>query len=224
MAEPLTDSIQDYLKAIYELTRSGEPASTNALAARLGVEPASVTGMVQKLAAARPPLVIYRKHRGVKLTSAGQRAALEVIRHHRLLEAWLVKSLGYSWDQVHFEAEKLEHVISEEFEQRMAAALGYPVRDPHGEPIPSPDLVMPSDRSVPLATLETGQKAIVRRVDAQDQSLLRHLEELRLIPGAAVEVVDVSEFDHVMHVRVQARRELAILGPAITGRVFVEEV
>ncbi len=224
MAELLTDSIQDYLKAIYELTRSGEPASTNALAARLGVEPASVTGMVQKLAAARPPLVAYRKHRGVKLTAAGQRAALEVIRHHRLLEAWLVQSLGYSWDEVHSEAEKLEHVISEDFEQRIAAALGYPVRDPHGEPIPSSDLVMPSDRSVPLATLRTGQKAIVRRVDAQDHALLRHLEELRLIPGSTLEVLDVSEFDQIMHIRVQGRREAAVLGPAITGRVFVESI
>src|SRR5512141_1199614 len=167
MRELLTDSIQDYLKAIYDLTQEGEPASTNALAARLGVEPASVTGMVQKLAAARPPLVDYRKHHGAKLTTAGRRAALEVIRHHRLLETWLVKTLGYSWDEVHSEAERLEHVISEDFEQRVAAALGYPVRDPHGEPMPSSDLVMPADESVPLATLAQGQKAILRRVDAQ---------------------------------------------------------
>src|SRR5512141_419 len=171
MRELLTDSIQDYLKAIYDLTQEGEPASTNALAARLGVEPASVTGMVQKLAAARPPLVDYRKHHGVRLTAAGRRAALEVIRHHRLLEAWLVKTLGYSWDEVHSEAEKLEHVISEEFEERIAASLGYPIRDPHGEPIPSPDLIMPADRSVALATVGGGQKAIVRRVDAQDLQL-----------------------------------------------------
>src|SRR5512143_1921314 len=143
MTEQLTDSIQDYLKAIYELTQNGASASTNALASRLDVEPASVTGMVQKLAATKPALVEYRKHHGVKLTPVGRRAALEVIRHHRLLEAWLVKTLGYSWDEVHVEAEKLEHVISEDFEERMAAALGDPVRDPHGELIPSSDLVMP---------------------------------------------------------------------------------
>src|SRR5512143_1028859 len=173
MADELTDSIQNYLKAIYDLTLSGEVASTNALANRLGVEPASVTGMVQKLAAAKPRLLSYRKHHGVRLTAAGRRAALEVIRHHRLLEAWLVKTLGYSWDEVHVEAEKLEHVISEDFEERMAAALGDPVRDPHGELIPSSDLVMPTDESIPLETLGAGQKAVVRRVDAQDQGLLR---------------------------------------------------
>src|SRR5512143_1300586 len=197
MTDTITDSIQDYLKAIYELTQNGEAASTNALAARLGVEPASVTGMVQKLAAGRPALVDYRKHHGVKLTAAGRRAALEVIRHHRLLETWLVKTLGYSWDQVHVEAERLEHVISEEFEERIAAALGDPVRDPHGELIPSSDLVMPADGSVPLVSLKAMQGARVRRVLAEDPRLLRHLDALRLIPGAHVSVVDVSPFDHI---------------------------
>ncbi len=222
MTELLTDSIQDYLKAIYDLTQSGEAASTNALASRLGVEPASVTGMVQKLAAAKPPLVSYRKHHGVKLTAAGTRAALEVIRHHRLLETWLVKSLGYSWDEVHTEAERLEHVISEEFEERIAAALGYPARDPHGEPIPSSDLVMPSDGSVPLASLEKGQRGIVRRVHAHDLELLRHLEELKLIPGASVDVLEVHPFDQVMHLRVRGAKQAVVLGPPITSRVFVE--
>ncbi len=222
MADMLTDSTQDYLKAIYELTRSGDTASTTALAARLGVEPASVTGMVQKLAAVRPPLVDYRKHHGVKLTAAGRRAALEVIRHHRLLEAWLVKTLGYSWDEVHSEAERLEHVISEDFEERVAAALGYPLRDPHGEPIPSSDLVMPSDESVPLQTLAPGEKAVVRRVDAQDRGLLRHLEELHLVPGARLEVLDVAPYDHIMRVRIRNAGEPVTLGPAITARVFVE--
>lgn len=180
--EELTNSIQDYLKAIYDLTRHGAPASTNALASRLGVEPASVTGMMQKLAASHPALVEYKKHHGVKLTAAGRRAALEVIRHHRLLEAWLVKALGYSWTDVHLEAEKLEHVISEDFEERIAAALGNPVRDPHGEPIPSSDLIMPSDRSVPLESLEAGQRAVVRRVDAHDSALLRHLKGTQADP------------------------------------------
>ena len=222
MPESLTDSIQDYLKVIYDLTTTEEAASTTALAARLGVATASVTGMVQKLAAARPPLVSYRKHHGVKLTAAGRRAALEVIRHHSLLEAWLVKTLGYSWDEVHYDAEKLEHVISEEFEQRIAAALGYPVRDPHGEPIPSSDLVMPSDGSIPLASLEKSQLAIIRRVDAQDLDLLRHLEELHLIPGARIDVLRVSPFDQIMQLRVNDAKEELVLGPAITNRVFVE--
>ncbi len=222
MSDTISDSIQDYLKAIYELTREGEPASTTALAARLGVEPASVTGMVQKLAAARPPLLDYRKHHGVRLTATGRRAALEVIRHHRLLETWLVKTLGYSWDEVHSEAEKLEHVISEDFEERVAAALGYPLRDPHGEPIPSSDLVMPSDESVPLQTLGPGQKAVVQRVDAQDLGLLRHLEQLRLIPGAHLQVLDIAPYDHLMRLKIRSAGEPVTLGPAITARVFVE--
>ncbi|HTP00245.1 MAG TPA: metal-dependent transcriptional regulator [Anaerolineales bacterium] len=222
MSEVLTDSIQDYLKAIFDLTENGTPASTNALARRLGVEPASITGMVQKLAASRPALVEYRKHHGVKLTAAGKRAALEVIRHHRLLETWLVASLGYSWDQVHSEAERLEHVISEDFEERIAAALGEPTRDPHGEPIPGPDLVMPSDQSIPLEAVQAGKKATVRRVDAQDREFLRRLELLRLLPGTRVAVVEVSPVDHVMKVRIGARGTIAVLGPAITGRVFVE--
>jgi DtxR family Mn-dependent transcriptional regulator len=222
MAEPLTNSIQDYLKSIYELTEDGQLASTTALAARLSIEPASVTGMMQKMAAAKPPLVEYRKHHGVRLTTAGRRAALEVIRHHRLLEAWLVKTLGYSWDEVHNEAEKLEHVISEDFEKRIAAALGYPVRDPHGEPIPSADLVMPPDGSVSLASLHVGQNATVRRVHAQDTGFLRRLEELGLIPGAHINVLDLSSFDQVMRLQVRGIKEPSILGPAITSQVFVE--
>src|SRR5512141_1736530 len=220
MRELITDSTQDYLKAIYELTQDGEAASTNALAARLGVEPASVTGMIQQLASPRPPLVDYRKHHGVKLTAAGRRAALEVIRHHRLLEAWLVKTLGYSWDDVHVEAGKLEHVIAEEFEERSAAALGYPVRDPHGELIPSADLVMPSDGSVPLSSLATGQEATVRRVHAQDPGLLRLLEELRLIPGEHILVLDFSAFDQIARLQIQGAGEAVMLGPGIASRVF----
>ncbi len=222
MVEQLTDSIQDYLKAIYELTEGGAHASTTALAVRLHVEPASVTGMVQKLAAAHPALVVYRKHHGVKLTPAGRRAALEVIRHHRLLEAWLVKTLGYSWDEVHTEAEKLEHVISEDFERRIAASLGNPARDPHGEPIPGADLTMPSDGSVPLASLSVGQRASVCRVDAHDPGLLRRLTEIKLIPGARLQVLEVSSFDHVMRLKIGGSTEAGTLGPAITGRVFVE--
>src|SRR5215212_7912530 len=157
MEKNITISIQDYLKHIYELTESGETASTNALAQKLHIKPASVTGMVQKLASAKPALVEYQKHQGVTLTEEGQKAALEVIRHHRLVEAWLVQTLGYSWDEVHEEAERLEHVISEDFERRIAAAMGHPVRDPHGEPIPTADLQMPLDASTPLSSLRPGQ-------------------------------------------------------------------
>ena len=158
MSKPITDSVQDYLKIIYELTQDGKPANTNALATRLGIAPASVTGMIQKLSFVNPALVSYRKHQGVTLTTAGRRAALEVIRHHRLIEAWLVQALGYSWDEVHAEAEKLEHVISEEFEMRIASAMGDPDRDPHGEPIPNAELVMPVDKSLPLSSIPPEQE------------------------------------------------------------------
>jgi DtxR family Mn-dependent transcriptional regulator len=222
MSELLTDSIQDYLKIIYELTESGEPASTTALAARLGVAPGSVTGMLQKLSSARPALVSYQKYQGVTLTEAGRRAALEVIRHHRLIEAWLVQSLGYSWDEVHNEAEKLEHVISEEFEMRIAVALGHPERDPHGELIPSAELIMPVDESIPLSSLQPDQEATVRRVHAQDPALLRYLEELGLIPGASVRALLVSPFDQVMHIQVKSQHDTQVIGPAIANCVFVE--
>src|SRR6476660_3218377 len=166
MQPNLTISIQDYLKNIYELTENGETASTNALARKLNIREASVTGMVQRLATAKPALVEYHKHQGVTLTKDGRKAALEVIRHHRLLEAWLVQTLGYSWAEVHEEAERLEHVISEGFERRIAAAMGHPLRDPHGELIPTEDLKMPLDDSAPLSSLRPNQTGTIQRVKA----------------------------------------------------------
>ena len=189
MNKTLTISTQDYLKNIYELTENGESASTNALAKKLNISAPSVTGMVQKLASSRPALVEYQKHQGVMLTKEGKKAALEVIRHHRLLEAWLVQTLGYSWDEVHEEAERLEHVISEDFERRIAAAMGHPIRDPHGELIPTADLKMPLDVSTPLSAMRPDQTGTIQRVNAADTKLLRYLEELDLVPGVRVEVI-----------------------------------
>ena len=202
MEQSLTISIQDYLKNIYELTENGEAASTNALARKLNISAPSVTGMVQRLASAKPPLVEYQKHQGVTLTREGKKAALEVIRHHRLLEAWLVQTLHYSWDEVHEEAERLEHVISEDFERRIAAAMGHPVRDPHGEPIPTADLKMPLDASMPLSALRPNQIAKIQRIKSPDPELLRYLEGLGLVPGAQIEVKDYSPFDHNLTVKV----------------------
>ena len=221
MEQSLTISIQDYLKNIYELTESGESASTNALAAKLKIKPASVTGMVQKLASAKPALVDYQKHQGATLTKEGQKAALEVIRHHRLLEAWLVKTLGYSWDEVHEEAERLEHVISEDFERRIAAAMGNPDRDPHGELIPTADLKMPLDNTAPLSTLRPNQTGIVQCVKAADTELLRHLDSLGLVPGVQIEVKECSPFDHNLTVKVG--RKSTVLGLNITSKIFIEE-
>ncbi|MDL1909257.1 metal-dependent transcriptional regulator [Chloroflexi bacterium CFX6] len=216
-----TQSVQDYLKRIYELTEDGAPASTNDLARELNIKPASVTGMIQKLAAEKPALVEYQKHQGVTLTKAGRKAALEVIRHHRLLEAWLVQTLGYSWDEVHEEAERLEHVISEDFEQRIAAAMGHPLRDPHGELIPTAELVMPEDNSTPLSSLRPNQTGTVQCVKAADTELLRYLEGLGLVPDAEIEVMEYSPFDHNLTVKVG--RKTIVLGLNITSRIFIEE-
>ena len=221
MEQILTISIQDYLKNIYELTENGENASTNALAKRLNISAPSVTGMVQKLASSKPPLVEYQKHQGVTLTKEGKRAALEVIRHHRLLEAWLVQTLGYSWDEVHEEAERLEHVISEDFERRIATAMGHPTRDPHGELIPTADLKMPLDVSTPLSALRPKQTATVKRVVAYDKDLLRYLEGLGLVPGSKLEVCEYSPFDHNLTIKVG--RKSFVLGLSITSKIFVEE-
>ena len=222
MPETLTQSTQDYLKHIFELTEDGAPASTNDLAAMLGVKPASVTGMIQKLASTDPPLVDYLKHQGVTLTPEGEQAALEVMRHHRLLESWLVQSLGYSWDEVHEEACRLEHVISEDFEARMAAALGHPTHDPHGAPIPSAELVMPTDEAFPLSSLRPTQQAVVLRVNDEDSALLRHLEELGLVPGAQLTVTAHSTFDNNLTVKVGERT--SVIGLKITSKIFVQKV
>ncbi len=220
MSKTMTRSTQDYLKRIYELTECGLRASTNDLARELDIKPASVTGMIQKLAAEKPALVEYQKHQGVTLTPAGKRTALEVIRHHRLLETWLVQTLGYSWDEVHEEAERLEHVISEDFERRIAAALGNPTRDPHGELIPTEDLKMPVDDSTPLSALRPSQTATIQRVISQDPNLLRHLDSLGLTPGIQIEVTEYSSFDNNLTVKIG--KKVNVLGLNITTKIFVE--
>ena len=223
MPETLTQSIQDYLKQIYELNENGVTASTTKLAGRLNVAPASVTGMLQKLAAARPALVHYKKHRGATLTKVGERAALEVIRHHRLLETYLVSILGYSWDDVHEEANQLEHVISEDFETRIAAALGNPTRDPHGAPIPNEDLSMPVSGTSRLSSLRTNETATVIRVPDGDPNLLRHLQEVGILPEVKVTGLDYSELDGNLTLQVEGREEKVVLGTAITDLIFIEK-
>lgn len=223
MHEILTQPIQDYLKTIHDLNASGQPAATTALAARLGISPASVTGMIQRLASATPPLVIYQKHQGVTLTPEGEKAALEVIRHHRLLETYLCHALGFTWDEVHHEACRLEHVISEHFEERIAETLGHPKRDPHGDPIPSADLSLPPDPSVPLSSLRPAQKAIIRRVRSEEADFLRHVESLELVPGAQILVLEYSPFDGNLTIEIPGRAAAA-LGPGITANIFVEAI
>lgn len=224
MTSTLTHAIEDYLKIIYDLTSQGERASTNEIAARMKVSPASATGMIQRLAANEPPLLEYQKHHGVALTAAGMRVALEIIRHHRLIELFLHQTLGYSWDEVHAEADRLEHVISEEFEERIAEALGHPQWDPHGEPIPDSDLSLPSRPVARLAELRPGQRAIIRQVENPEPDLLRHLGKLCLMPGAEVTVVSYSPYDDNLHLKVGNCAEAAVLGQRITQHILVQVI
>jgi DtxR family Mn-dependent transcriptional regulator len=191
----LTAPVEDYLKAVYELERAsaGGAAATNALAERLGVAPASVSGMVRRLA--EQGLLAYERYRGVRLTDAGRRAALRTLRRHRVIECYLATVLGYPWDGVHAEAERLEHAASDELIDRMAAALGDPAFDPHGAPIPTRDGAVDERRLGTLAELAVGERARVVRVSDEDSALLRHVAELALVPGALVCLVERAPFD-----------------------------
>lgn len=220
----LTYSIEDYLKTIYVITTTSDRASTNQISEALGVTPASVSGMVKKLAETQPPLVEYYPHRGVTLTQEGEQVALEILRHHRLLELFLHQVLGYEWDQVHAEAERLEHVISEEFEERIAHALGNPSHDPHGDPIPDRELVMPESSDHKLVELRVGQKAEINRVGNKDPEFLRHLSKMGLIPGEQIQVLDYSPYDQIMTLLFRSTQQTSVIGPAITNQIFVEVV
>jgi DtxR family Mn-dependent transcriptional regulator len=222
MRENLTRVIEDYLKTIYDLTVSTDRATTNQIAERMGVTPASVTNMIQKLSNTTPPLLDYFKHRGVKLTPEGEKVALEIIRHHRLLEMFLQQTLGYSWDEVHEEADRLEHVISEEMEERIAMSLGDPRLDPHGDPIPTRDLQLPESSEVILSQLRPTQEALVHRVRDSDPELLRYLSELGIIPEARLKILDYSPFDNNLQVKMEGQEEPVVLGPRVTSQVFVE--
>ncbi|MDQ3669936.1 MAG: metal-dependent transcriptional regulator [Actinomycetota bacterium] len=180
----LSEAIQDYLKEIYKLQANSERATTSAIAKRLAVAPSSATSMLKKLAALG--LAEHAPYRGVELTEAGRQIALEVIRHHRLLEQYLAETLGLGIDAVHAEADRLEHVLSEELEARIDQALGYPTHDPHGDPIPDAKLKVERSRLRSLDALAPGEEATVRRVPDGDAALLRYLTELALVPGRRV--------------------------------------
>ena len=211
MPESVTAAVEDYVKAIYTLDAGEGSVTTTALAERLDVRPASVSGMLTKLTALG--LVEREPYRGVRLTEHGTRVALEVVRHHRLLELFLVESLGMTWDEVHAEAEVLEHVLSEELEELIAAKLGDPAFDPHGDPIPSRELTVPADESRNLYALEPGECGTFVRVSDSDPAMLRFLSERGIAPGAAVEVVERQPFDGPLYVRVTG--EVHVLGAVL---------
>lgn len=219
--DKITHAVQDYLKAVYALAGEEGRASTNELAYELGVSPASVTGMIQKLAASEPPLLDYQKHHGVALTKEGRNAALRTIRHHRLIEMFLHETLGFSWDEVHEEAERLEHVISEKLEERIAESLGDPTHDPHGDPIPTRDLKIPPSMNIRLSELRPDQLAVIRRVRDTDPQLLRYLSNLGITPGAEVRALRYSTFDENLHLEITGSKDI-VLGSRVTRQVYVE--
>jgi len=203
----LTDAMQDYLREIYKLRLEGRRATTSAIADRVGVRPPSATAMVKRLAALG--LVEHERYRGAELTPAGERVALEVIRHHRLLELYLSQALGLSLDEVHSEADRLEHALSEELEARIDRSLGYPTHDPHGDPIPDAKLRIDRGQLRTLASLEPGDVATIRRVPDDDDALLRYLADHALVPGKTVTLTRAEPFGGPLILRV-GRAEHAI--------------
>ena len=215
-----TEAVEDYAKAIYALQRraGGQPVSTNDLAARLGVTPASASSMAKKLGEAG--LAEHVPYRGVRLTSEGERVALEVMRHHRLLELYLAEHLDVPWDRVHEEAEALEHVISEDLEARIAAKLGNPTHDPHGDPIPSEDLQIDEGDTEALEALPVGARGRFVRVSDEDPEMLRYLEARGIEIGSEVELVDRQPFDGPLTLRIAGADE--VIGGSLARAMRVE--
>lgn len=216
----LSGPVEDYLKAIYELERSGSAAGTNELAARLRIAPASVSGMVRRLAGQQ--LITHERYRGVRLTDTGRMAALRTIRRHRIIETYLTEALAYPWDRVHDEAERLEHACSDELVDRMAQAIGEPRHDPHGAPIPTRDGTVEERRLGSIADLPVGEPAVVRRVSDDSGERLRYLAELGIVPGTELQVVDRAPFDGPITVTVGADQR--VLGAGLAREVLVEAV
>jgi DtxR family Mn-dependent transcriptional regulator len=201
-ASSVSDAAGDYLKAIWRLSRDG-PATTNAVAAALGFTPASVSGMLARLADAG--LVEHVRYRGATLTDAGLREALRLVRRHRLVETFMIRRLGYKWDEVHEEAEALEHAVSDRFAERLAALLDHPTHDPHGDPIPGADGTLPTTPDLPLVEIDDGERLRVARLLSQDAAVLGHLAELGIEPGALVRVIDREPHGGMLRVEVAER-------------------
>jgi DtxR family transcriptional regulator, Mn-dependent transcriptional regulator len=214
--DSLTRSVEDYLKAIYRLSPEGRAASTSEIAHLLELSPPSVSGMVKRLS--ELGLLEHVPYKGVQLTDSGRRAALRMVRRHRLIEAYLVRFLGYSWDAVHPEAERLEHAVSDTLVERMAAALGHPAADPHGDPIPEADGSIREPASTPLSHLQVGESAEILRVDEREPERLRYLAALGLTPGVMVTVQDRQPFGGP--VTVQSGGERHVLGQELAQVVL----
>jgi DtxR family Mn-dependent transcriptional regulator len=231
---PHSESADNYLKAILTLGGSEESrVASNALAQRLGVAPASVTNMLQKLAAGHPPLVKYERHRGVLLSAAGKRRALEVVRHHRLLETFLFEILDYPIEEVHEEAERLEHFISERFEERIEAKLGYPKIDPHGHCIPAMDGRMPKENSIPLTHIAGEGTYVVDSISDRDAAIVKLLRTSGIAPGIKLRMrewhtdngckVSIGKSAQVLHLSREVADAVRIHPPRSVGEICARE-
>lgn len=212
----LSQAVEDYLKTIYKL-QGESTASTTEIARVMNVSSASVTNMIKRLAGMG--LVEHQSYRGVTLTPSGEKIALEIIRHHRLLELYLKEVMGYSWEKLHEEAEHLEHHISEEFETKIEQLLGYPTHDPHGDPIPTREGTIPEAAVNPLSLVEPGCSVKVQRVSDGDPELLRYLERIGLMPRTELRVVDKAPFGGPITLRIEDREQ--VIGPNVADNVFV---
>jgi DtxR family Mn-dependent transcriptional regulator len=213
-----SQSVEDYVKAIFKLQQEENVVSTTGLARKMGMSPAAATKMIKHLA--ENHLIDYTPYYGVRLTPAGEKIALEIIRHHRLLELYLHQALGYSWDEVDAEAEKLEHHISEEFEERIDRMLDYPSMDPHGDPIPTRDGVMPPHRGTSLADSEPGETLIVLRVKDSNPEVLRYLSRIGMKLESVIEVTEKQPFNGPLTLKVGGATHS--VGRELAGHVFVE--
>lgn len=212
-------AIEDYLKTIYILVQAESPVSTSRIAESRQVKPASATSMIQRLA--KLNLVNYEKHYGVTLTEAGEKLALEVIRHHRLIELYLIEALGFTWDEVHEQADILEHVISEKLEERIAHALNHPKFDPHGDPIPTKEGKMAQVETRPLLSIKPGDIVCIKRIlDDSNSELLRYLAELGLVPGVNARVLEIAPFQGPLTIEVNGQK--CIIGQNVAAAILVE--
>src|SRR2546428_7180385 len=212
-----TTSVEDYLKAIYELSRPSGSAGTTEVAGRLAVASASVSAMVRRLT--EQGLVSHEPYSGLRLTRKGRSVALQLVRRHRVIEAYLVTALGYAWDEVHVEAERLEHAASPELVNRMAAAIGEPAVDPHGAPIPTAHGKLEEPKYRTLGDLAPGEKAQIAHVEDEDPELLRYLGSMRFVPGTTVSCLKKEPYEGPLTIRVGAKTH--VIGLPLAARIFV---